>query len=93
MKLELALVEEFGPHFADGEGAACFRLRRIEPYIDLCAEIVVDLSGVRNANSSLVNALVAGVLQKRDEGAASPCCIQAARRSDQGRWYSGLIVN
>jgi hypothetical protein len=72
MKLVLALLEEFGPHLADGETAAGFRLRRIEPYIGFCTEIVVDFSGVRNANSSFVNALVAGVLQKRDEGAASP---------------------
>jgi anti-anti-sigma regulatory factor len=67
MKLVLSLLEEFGPHLADGEEAASFRLRRIEPYISLGTEIVVDFSGVRNANSSFVNALVAGVVEQHGE--------------------------
>ena len=69
MKLELSLVEEFGPHLADGERAASFRFRRIEPYIDLCPEIVLDFTGVRNANSSFVNALVAGIIEQHGERA------------------------
>jgi hypothetical protein len=67
MKLELSLVEEFGPHLADGERAAGFRSGRIEPYVDLCEEIVLDFTGVRNANSSFVNALVAGMVEQHGE--------------------------
>lgn len=67
MKLELSLAEEFGPHLADGAMAASFRLRRIEPYVGLANEMVVDFTGVRNANSSFVNALVAGLVEQHGE--------------------------
>ncbi len=68
MKLELSLAEEFGPHLADGARAVEFRQRRIEPYVGLSREIVLDFSGVRNANSSFVNALVAGLVEQHGEG-------------------------
>jgi hypothetical protein len=64
MKLVLSLAEEIGPHLADGAKAAGFRSRRVEPYVDLCEEIVLDFTGVRNANSSFVNALVAGIVEQ-----------------------------
>ena len=62
MKQELSLAGEFGPHLADGATAAAFRLTRIEPYVGMCDEIVLDFGGVRHANSSFINALVAGVV-------------------------------
>jgi len=68
MKLELSLAEEFGAHLADGTRAAEFRLRRIEPYVDLTREIVLDFTGVRNSNSSFMNALVAGMVEQHGEG-------------------------
>ena len=40
---------------------------RIEPYVDLCEEIVLDFTGVRTANSSFVNALVAGLVEQHGE--------------------------
>ena len=40
---------------------------RIEPYVDLCEEIVLDFAGVRTANSSIVNALVAGLVEQHGE--------------------------
>lgn len=64
MKQELTIVDDFGPHLADGTAAASYRMSRIEPYIGLCSEIVLDFSGVRNANSSFINALVAGIVEQ-----------------------------
>lgn len=64
MKLELDLAEEFGSRLADGAMAAEFRLGRMDPYADICQEIVLDFSRVRSANSSFVNALVAGFVEQ-----------------------------
>ena len=64
MKLELRLSEDFGPHLADGAAAAEYRMGRIEPYVELCEQVVLDFTGVRNANSSFVNALIAGLVEQ-----------------------------
>jgi anti-anti-sigma regulatory factor len=39
-------------------------MSRIEPYVGICDEVVIDFSGVRHANSSFVNALVAGIVEQ-----------------------------
>ena len=64
MKVELQLVEEFGPRLADGYKAADFRTGRVDPYVDICEGITLDFTGVRTANSSFVNALVAGAIEQ-----------------------------
>ncbi len=64
MKLDLNLAEEFGSGLADGAMAAEFRLSRMDPYADICHEIVLDFSGVRSANSSFINALMAGFVEQ-----------------------------
>lgn len=64
MKLELNLADEFGTGLADGALAAEFRQGRMDPYAGICAEIVLNFTGVRNANSSFVNALVAGFVEQ-----------------------------
>ena len=67
MKLELHLLNEFGAHLSDGEAAAAFRRSRIEPYVLICPEITLDFTGVRNANSAFMNALIAGVVEQHGE--------------------------
>ena len=64
MKLDLSIHESFGSHLADGARAAEFRMSRIDPYVSICEEIVLDFTGVRNANSSFTNALVAGLIEQ-----------------------------
>lgn len=64
MKVVLVLAQTFGTHAADGARAAEFRMGRIEPYVEICDEITLDFSGVRHANSSFVNALVAGIVEQ-----------------------------
>jgi len=68
MKMELNLVEEFGPRLADGEQAAEFRMGRIDPYVGICEEMVLNFTGIRNANSSFINALLAGAIEQHGEG-------------------------
>ncbi|MCC6414555.1 MAG: STAS-like domain-containing protein [Opitutaceae bacterium] len=68
MKLELTFAEEFGSHLADGGAAAAFRQTRIDPYLGLCREIVLDFTGVRHANSSFINALIAGIVEQHGSG-------------------------
>ena len=67
MKHELSLAEEFGPQLADGAVAARFRQQRIEPYLEICEQVVLDFTRVRSANSSFINALVAGVVEEKLE--------------------------
>ncbi|HEY5792425.1 MAG TPA: STAS-like domain-containing protein [Chthoniobacterales bacterium] len=69
MKLELQLTEDFGTLLSDGSRALEYRIARIDPYLTLCEEIVIDFTGVRHANSSFVNALVAGVIEQHGEAA------------------------
>ena len=64
MKLEITLTQEFGPRLADGAVAAEFRMGRLDPYAEICPEIVLDFTGVRSANSSFVNALVSGYVEQ-----------------------------
>jgi len=64
MKLELNLADEFGTGLADGALAAEFRQGRMDPYAGICPEIVLNFTGVRNANSSFINALVAGFVEQ-----------------------------
>lgn len=67
MKVELKLVEEFGTRLADGYKAADFRTGRVDPYVDICECITLNFTGVRTANSSFVNALVAGAIEQHGE--------------------------
>ncbi|WP_158305449.1 STAS-like domain-containing protein [Opitutus terrae] len=67
--MELRLAQEFGAHLADGEAAARFRLTRIEPYVAISPRITLDFTGVRSANSSFMNALVAGLVEQHGEAA------------------------
>jgi hypothetical protein len=64
MKLELSLAETFGASLADGAKAVEFRMGRIDPYVDICTEIILDFTGIRNANSSFMNALIAGLIEQ-----------------------------
>ncbi|MCC7518529.1 MAG: STAS-like domain-containing protein [Verrucomicrobiae bacterium] len=63
MKLEISILQEFGQHLADGSRAAEFRMGRIDPYMSICPEVVLDFTGVRAANSSFINALVCGLVE------------------------------
>jgi hypothetical protein len=67
MRTELEFAKEFGAHLADGEAAVAFRLTRIEPYISLSSQVVFDFTGVRNANSSFINALIVGMVERHGE--------------------------
>lgn len=40
---------------------------RLDPFVAICEDVVVDFSGVRHANSSFVNALIAGVVEQHGE--------------------------
>ena len=64
MNLTIAIRDEFGSHLADGTAAADFRMRHIDPHVDTYTEITRDFTGVRHANSSFVNALVAGLVEQ-----------------------------
>ena len=64
MKLELSIVEDFGSRLSDGSKAAEYRLGRMDPYVDICDEIILDFTGVRLANSSFVNALISGFVEQ-----------------------------
>jgi hypothetical protein len=67
MKYQLSLAEDFGPRLADGAEASKYRHTRIDPYVAICEEMVLDFTGVRTANSSFVNALVTALLEHHGE--------------------------
>ncbi len=64
MKMELHIASDLGSHLADGSAAADYRRGRIDPYVDLHSEIVLDFTGVRTANSSFINGLIAGLIEQ-----------------------------
>lgn len=67
MKLTIRIRDDFGPFCADGEAAAEFRFRRVDPYASAAETIEFDFEGVRNANSSFCNALIANLVAKNSE--------------------------
>jgi hypothetical protein len=67
MKVELKLAKELGTHLADGARAVAFRMVRIDPCVGMSAEIVLDFTGVRHANSSFVNGLLTGLIEEHGE--------------------------
>lgn len=62
--MELPIASDLGSHLADGFAAVDYRRGRIDPYVDLHNEIVLDFTGVRTANSSFVNGLIAGLIEQ-----------------------------
>jgi hypothetical protein len=64
MRINLQLAVDFGTLLADGTRAAEYREGRIDPYVDICSEIILDFSGIRSANSSFINALVSGAVER-----------------------------
>ena len=67
MKIALDLSADLGSRLSDGEKASEYRMGRIDPYIDLCEKITLDFTGVRNANSSFINALVSGIIEQHGD--------------------------
>lgn len=67
MTLELYLADEFGRSMSDGSRAYEYRRGRLDPYVDISETIVIDFTGVRSANSSFVNALVAGAVEQHGD--------------------------
>ncbi|HEX9938801.1 MAG TPA: DUF4325 domain-containing protein [Longimicrobium sp.] len=62
MTLTFDIGAEFGSLCADGDAAAQFREARIDPYVGITDLIVLDFAGVRNANTSFCNALIANLM-------------------------------
>jgi hypothetical protein len=67
MAQRLEISKELGTHLADGAKAVAFRMVRIDPYIAINAEIVLDFAGVRHGNSSFVNGLLTGLIEEHGE--------------------------
>ncbi len=67
MRREYSICGHFGARLADGSKAYEFRLSSLDPYVGLCTEIVLDFTGVTQANSSFINALVAGLVEHHGE--------------------------
>lgn len=71
MTLSISLRDEFGATCGNGEAAARFRFQRIDPYVNIAQRIELDFGGVRNANSSFCNALVANLISQNGSGVVS----------------------
>lgn len=64
MTHEIRLCDELGPRLGDGSQAYRYRVSKIDPYVTLCEQVVMDFTGVRSANSSFVNALISGLFEQ-----------------------------
>ncbi len=64
MTHEIDLRNEFGPRLTDGSEAYRFRVSKIDAYLAICDQVVVDFTGIRSANSSFVNALISGLFEQ-----------------------------
>ena len=71
MTHEIHLRDDFGPRLSDGSQAYGFRVSSIDPYLNLpnCDQVVLDFTGIRNANSSFVNALISGLFEQHGQEA------------------------
>lgn len=69
MTLNIDIHSEFGSFCADGEAAERFREARIDPFVGATESIVLDFAGVRNANTSFCNALIANFVIRHGPGA------------------------
>ncbi len=67
MQMRLDIGKQLGTHLADGARAVAFRMVRIDPYVAMNAEIVLDFTGVRHGNSSFVNGLLTGLIEEHGE--------------------------
>lgn len=63
MNHELQLAPRFGTFLAEGSLAAECRMRDVEPFFHTYDVITLDFTGIRNANSSFVNALIVPLLE------------------------------
>jgi len=64
MNHEVQLHSEFGNCPCDGSKAYAFRIKEVDPYINLCERIELNFTGIRTTNSSFVNALIAGLFEQ-----------------------------
>lgn len=64
MTHELHLRDEFGPRLSDGSEAYRYRVSKIDPYLALCDQVILNFTGIRSANSSFVNALISGLFEQ-----------------------------
>ena len=94
MTLSLPLAEDLGTRLSDGSRAAEYRMGRIDPYVGVDEKIVLDFTGVRNANSSFVNALITGTLEQHGEAVLSKMtfkgCTPAIQVLVEAAIYLGL---
>lgn len=67
MNTTLKLADAFGPRLADGSFAAQYRTQVADPALRTGDNLVLDFTGIRIANSSFVNALVAGLIEQHGE--------------------------
>jgi hypothetical protein len=67
MNHELHLAPRFGTFLAEGSLVAEFRMRDVEPFFRAYETITLDFAGVRNANSSFMNALIVPLVETHGE--------------------------
>lgn len=58
----IEVSKKFGAFCSNGDAAADYRRAHIDPHVEAVDEVVFDFSGVRNMNSSFVNALIANLV-------------------------------
>ena len=63
------LNDDLGSRLSDGSEAFRYRVSKIDSYLSICEEVVLDFTGVRSANSSFINAMVSGLVEQH--GAAA----------------------
>lgn len=90
MKTELHLAQEFGAYLADGERAADFRTREIEPHLGFSGEIIFDFTGIRTANSAFMNALLSKVIEHHGERILDFLTFKGCNRSVQALVESAI---
>lgn len=64
MTHEVHLRDDFGPRLSDGSEAYRYRVSKIDSYLAICDQVVLDFTGIRSANSSFVNALISGLFEQ-----------------------------
>ena len=65
MKFVVSFAAIFGTPLSDGATAVDFRVSQLNQIVAENQEIIFDFTGVTNANSSFINALIGGLVKEK----------------------------
>ena len=92
MKFVVQFANEFGPLLSDGAKAVAFRRQHLDSMVGALDEIVFDFTGVTNANSSFMNALLGELVRQNGSGILNKIQFKGCRPAIEVLIQSALFL-